>query len=130
MNIRRDLIDTKKFAELFLESGLVLCSDICWLPAYGMTASLCERVPNRVNPAQLFRGLYDLGHLVQIMQGRNGLPDDLAEFFKELDTYFPKRHIFLVEGGLDGPMPGGTASSVASGSASGSASASGDAAGA
>jgi len=48
-----------------------------------------------MNPAQIYRGLYDLGHLLQILQGRNGLPEQIEEFYSALDNFFPKRHIFL-----------------------------------
>jgi len=44
MHIRRELIDTKKFAELFMGCGLVLNEDICWIPVYGMHMSLCEKI--------------------------------------------------------------------------------------
>ncbi len=50
-----------------------------------------DRVAKDINPAQIFRGLYDLAHLLQLLQGRTGLPERVDEFFKELDTYFPKR---------------------------------------
>ena len=48
-----------------------------------------KKVAKDINPSQIFRALYDLAHLVQILQGTNGLPESIEDFFKERDTYFP-----------------------------------------
>ena len=51
-----------------------------------------DRGARDINPAQIFRGLYDIAHVVQLLQGRTGLPEKVEDFFSEgVDAFFPKR---------------------------------------
>ncbi|CAD7931909.1 unnamed protein product [Amoebophrya sp. A120] len=103
MQSKRACIDSKRFAELFMTSGLVLDEEIIWIPIYGLMIPFDakietlpdyrDRVAKDINPAQIFRGLYDLAHLLQVLNGRAPLPEKVDEFYKELDTFFPKRCI-------------------------------------
>lgn len=52
-----------------------------------------DRVAKDINPAQIFRGLYDLAHVLQVLKGHVPLPETVEEFYRELDTFFPKRCI-------------------------------------
>ncbi|CAD7943773.1 unnamed protein product [Amoebophrya sp. A25] len=102
MQSKRNCVDSKRFAELFIASGLVMDDEICWIPIYGTMISFDakietipdfkDRVAKDINPAQVFRGLYDLAHVAQLLNG-SCLPEKVDDFFKELDTYFPKRCI-------------------------------------
>jgi hypothetical protein len=103
MQSKRVYIETKTFAELLMTTGLILNEDLTWVPIFGVMIPFDakieslpdykDRVAKDINPAQIFRGLYDLAHLVQLLQGRTGLPESVSDFYKELDTYFPKRCI-------------------------------------
>jgi len=103
MSTKRTCVDGKKFVELLMGTDLILNDSLLWIPVFGTILPFDQKIENLtdyatrskrdVSPAQIFRGLYDLAHLVQLLRGRTGLPEKVADFFKDLDTYFPRRHI-------------------------------------
>ena len=63
----QDGIDTWKFAEMLIVSGLVLIDNVKWIS---------------------FHSHYDFGYLMALLTNQN-LPSTEAEFFEVLKTYFP-----------------------------------------
>jgi CCR4-NOT transcription complex subunit 7/8 len=67
-NLTRDGIDVRLFGELLTSSGLVLSDDVCWIS---------------------FHSGYDFGYLLKVLTAK-ALPGVEDEFFKLLQTFFPK----------------------------------------
>ncbi|GJS81606.1 probable CCR4-associated factor 1 homolog 7 [Tanacetum coccineum] len=64
---RRMGVESEKFGELLMSSGVVLNEDICWAT---------------------FHGGYDFGYLIKLLTGKN-LPETQEEFFELMNVFFP-----------------------------------------
>lgn len=67
---RSEGIDSAKFAELMMSSGLVCNDAVCWVT---------------------FHSAYDFGYLAKILTGRRRLPADLIEFMEIVKVFFGDR---------------------------------------
>jgi len=82
-------IDTAKFGELLMGSGLVLNEEIRWLTFCG-ASSFQERLPDEEAEWVAFSGMYDFGHLLRLLTALP-LPDEVNGFYELLDLFFPCR---------------------------------------
>ncbi|KAL3631780.1 CCR4-NOT regulatory complex component [Castilleja foliolosa] len=60
-------IDTRRFGELLMSSGIVLNDNVCWVT---------------------FHSGYDFGYLIKLLSCQD-LPEGQAEFFDLINVYFP-----------------------------------------
>lgn len=85
------------FAEILMSSGIVLSDEVRWVTVAGAgdfsdqpPVMRGKAQPEEGAPLEAFRGMYNFGHLLQILTSE-ALPDEAQAFFDTLDLFFPNR---------------------------------------
>mmetsp|Transcript_45247 Transcript_45247/g.104950 ORF Transcript_45247/g.104950 Transcript_45247/m.104950 type:complete len:291 (+) Transcript_45247:67-939(+) len=106
-------IDTLKFGELLMSSGLVLNDEVRWITfcgASGFNEKSSEEDGRGQEPPWItFCGMYDFGHLLRLLTSQP-LPDEVSGFYELLDIFFPGRcdvamHLERLHNGGEGADP-------------------------
>lgn len=83
-------IDILEFGEQIMSSGLVLEDNMRWITFCGATDFSAKPPVANEPPWVTFCGMYDFGFLLALLTSC-ALPEDVAGFYEQLDTFFPCR---------------------------------------